>query len=165
LRVALGRPGQPEIVNSTKAMIAFTEPIIASSAQRVRAAAVIGLAIAALVYLRLFNPVGAGLYPSCPLYSLTGLYCPGCGTTRGLHQLLHGNLEAALAMNPLMVLALPFVAYAFLSYALFGARGRSLPKVFIHPTLIKALFWVVVAYGVLRNIPVYPFTLLAPHTL
>lgn len=131
---------------------------------RVFAAALICATMGALVYLFFFNPAGdtAAVYPSCPLYLLTGLYCPGCGTLRGLHQLLHGHLGAAFGFNPLMVLALPFIGYAYLSYAMLVFRGSSLPRFFVPPVLIKALFWVVIAFGVLRNIPAYPFSLLAP---
>ena len=130
---------------------------------RVFAAAIVGTTLAALVYLFLFNPAGGTAYfPSCPLRLLTGLYCPGCGTLRGLHQLLHGHLGAALGFNPLMVMALPFIGYAYLSYTMLALRGSSLPRVFVPPMLIRALFWVVIAFGVLRNIPAYPFSLLAP---
>jgi hypothetical protein len=146
-------------------MIAISESIVASSKQRLAALSVTGLAILALVFVRVFNPVTSGFFFPCPFNRLTGLYCPGCGTTRALHFLLHGHLDAALAMNPLMVISLPFLAYAFISYAMYGVRGRSLPKVFIHPTLIKLLFWVVVLFGVMRNLPFYPLTLLAPHSI
>ena len=136
---------------------------IATVRERFFAATVVGATLAALVYLFLFNPAsGASVYPSCPLRLLTGLYCPGCGTLRGLHQLLHGHLLGALSYNPLMVAALPFIGYAYLSYTMLALRGSGLPRVFVPPVLIKALFWVVIAFGVLRNIPAYPFSLLAP---
>lgn len=131
--------------------------------KRLMAVAIVGTTLAALVYLFLFNPAsGAAFFPSCPLRLLTGLYCPGCGTLRGLHQLLHGHFIDALGYNPLMVAALPFIGYAYLSYTMLALRGSSLPRVFVPPVLIKALFWVVIAFGVLRNIPAYPFSLLAP---
>lgn len=135
----------------------------AHARDRFFAAAVVGTTLAALLYLFLYNPAsGAAYFPSCPLRLLTGLYCPGCGTLRGLHQLLHGHLGAALGFNPLMVMALPFIGYAYLSYTMLALSGSSLPRVFVPPVLIKALFWVVIAFGVLRNIPVYPFSILAP---
>lgn len=141
----------------------ITHPVEASVNQRVLALMVIGATLGALTYLFLFNPAtGASYFPSCPLRSLTGLFCPGCGTLRGLHQLLHGHLFTAFGFNPLMVLSLPFIGYAYLSYTVMALRGRSLPRFFVPPVLIKMLFWVVVAFGVLRNIPAYPFSLLAP---
>jgi hypothetical protein len=54
-----------------------------------------------------FNPAEHALYPRCAFNSLTGLLCPGCGGLRAMHQLLHGNLAAAWALNPLAVLLVP----------------------------------------------------------
>ena len=114
----------------------------------------------ALLYAR--NPEEQGLYPVCPFYFLTGLYCPGCGTLRGLHQLLNGNAIAALGYNPFSMLALPFIGYAFLSALLLTTWGRRLPSTFIHPALIWALLAAVLAFWTLRNLPFFPFTVLAP---
>jgi hypothetical protein len=134
----------------------------ATARRRLFALTLTGAILAGLVYLRLFNPAGSNLYPSCPFYAWTGFYCPGCGTLRGLHQLLHGHLAAAFGLNPLMVLMLPLMIYVFISYALVGIRGRGLPGLFLPPPLIWALFWILMSYWVLRNIPLYPFNLLAP---
>ena len=114
----------------------------------------------ALVYAR--NPEEPGLYPPCLFYSLTGLHCPGCGTLRGLHQLLHGNLLAAIGYNPYSMLALPLIGYAFLSALLATTWDRRLPTVFVHPALIWGLLAAVLAFWALRNVPVFPFTVLAP---
>jgi hypothetical protein len=141
--------------------IYFFEPVSASARERLFAVAFTVSSLAALLYLRLFNPASSGLFPPCPFRAITGLNCPGCGTLRGLHQLLHGHPLAALDLNPLMVMTLPFMAYVFLSYALVALRGRGLPKVFIPSPLIWVIFWVIISFWVLRNIPVYPFTLLA----
>jgi len=51
----------------------------------------------------LYDPAEAHFFPQCPLHALTGLYCPGCGTTRVFHHLLHGDPAGAFAMNPLML--------------------------------------------------------------
>jgi len=136
----------------------------ASMRERLLALTVVTAVVSALAYLRLFNPANpaTNYYPSCPFFTLTGFHCPGCGTLRGLHQLTHGHLLTALDYNALMVLSLPFLAYTFISYTLIAARGRGLPKPFIPPVYIKALFWIVVVFWITRNIPVYPFTLLAP---
>ncbi|NIM07518.1 MAG: DUF2752 domain-containing protein, partial [Armatimonadetes bacterium] len=73
-----------------------------------------GLAVA-MVFLYKFNPAGTSFYPPCPFNMLSGLYCPGCGSLRALHQLSHGHLLAALYLNPLMVIALPFIVYGLFS--------------------------------------------------
>jgi hypothetical protein len=129
---------------------------------RLSASAVVALAAGGLGVVYLLDPVSSGLYPPCPFLALTGLYCPGCGTLRALHQLTLGHSVAALDLNPLMVLLLPFVAYFLASQAMLAVTGQPLRRFFVRPELIWALLGVVLAYGVLRNIPAYPLILLAP---
>ena len=50
---------------------------------------------AAATYLYIFEPGKSGLFPGCPFRAVTGFACPACGSTRGLHCLLHGDLIAA----------------------------------------------------------------------
>src|SRR2546421_13112009 len=78
-----------------------------------------GAAMVAFVVYALyhFDPAITEVFPICPFRYLTGYYCPGCGSLRALHQLLHGNLAAALGYNPLMVFTLPFVTYWLASQA------------------------------------------------
>jgi uncharacterized protein DUF2752 len=117
---------------------------------------------AATVMLSVFDPATSGVFPPCPVRYLTGWYCPGCGSLRALHQLLHGNLRAAWALNPLTVVLLPFLAYGMASYALFVIRGRYLPRLFLPAIWIRALCAVIILFGIARNIPIAPFDLLAP---
>jgi hypothetical protein len=121
-----------------------------------------------LIVLFLIDPArstfarGPTLFPPCPLHAITGLYCPGCGTLRALHQLLHGNLWAAFRLNPLMVCSLPLVAYWCLSELMREVSGWRRPRLFLPAAWIWVLLGVIVLFGIVRNIPSYPFSLLAP---
>src|ERR1017187_5525390 len=97
--------------------------------------------------------------PPCQFYKLTGLYCPGCGSTRMLYFLVHGHPYLAFRQNPLAMLVLPGVLYG-LGRQLF-ARPRAVNSR-IHPGWITAFCAVVVLFGVLRNLPYAPFCALAP---
>ncbi|MHB2015882.1 MAG: DUF2752 domain-containing protein [Candidatus Xenobia bacterium] len=58
----------------------------------------------------------------CLFHRMTGLPCPGCGMTRSVVALLHGNVSEALAFNvggPLVLLVA-----AFLMVAGVLSRGR-----------------------------------------
>jgi hypothetical protein len=118
--------------------------------------------VCGLVVLFLIDPAGSSAFPLCPLHAMTGLHCPGCGTLRALHQLLHGNLRAALGLNPLMVCSLPFVAYWCLGELMRGVGGWRLPRLFLPAAWIWVLLGVIVLFGIVRNIPYYPWSLLAP---
>src|ERR1700730_15059946 len=88
--------------------------------RQVATAGFIWLGIAAgAIFLYLFNPASPtnqGIFPQCPFRLLTGWQCPGCGSTRAFHQLLHGHFLAASELNPLMVLTLPFIIYGLLGF-------------------------------------------------
>jgi hypothetical protein len=90
------------------------------------------------------------------------LYCPGCGTLRALHQLLHGHLLEAFGLNPLMMLSLPFLTYSYISYGVEAIKGKPLFRIFIPAKWIWFLLEMIVAYWIVRNIPIAPFSWLAP---
>ena len=130
--------------------------------ERLAAAALIALAAAGAALVRYFDPVAAGFFPACPLYRMTGFACPGCGLTRGFHALFHGDVAAALQFNALIPFWVLVFGYVFVSLALFAARGRGLPMKLFHPAVLWIVLIVLLAFGVLRNLPFYPFTLLFP---
>lgn len=105
---------------------------------------------------------GQGLFPKCPFYVLTDFHCPGCGSQRAIHDLLHFRIGEALLHNVtiiLVVLVLLSKLYAFLSKRYFKSYYYNLThKAFFTYAIIVFVF----AYWILRNIPQYPFTALAP---
>jgi hypothetical protein len=119
----------------------------------------------AIVMLRIFDPATSRIFPPCPVRYLTGWYCPGCGSLRAIHQLLHGNLRAAWAMNPLTTVMLPFLMYGLASFALFQIRGRGLPQPFLRAVWIRYMCAAIILFGIARNISLYPFDLLAPGAM
>ena len=56
------------------------------------------------------------LMPRCPFFSLTGYLCPGCGSQRAVHALLHLEFSQAFMFNPLLVLSLPYIALGVLVF-------------------------------------------------
>ena len=102
---------------------------------------------------------------SCPIYEHLQLYCPGCGTTRALYQLLHGNLLAAFRYNSLMLVSIPLLMYMSIAQLLNEIWGWQLPRVFRTSTDINIVLSIILIYTVLRNIPLFPFALLAPTML
>jgi hypothetical protein len=104
----------------------------------------------------------AGHLPGCPFHAITGYYCPGCGTVRALHSVFHGQLLDGLQYNPLAVLLLPFLAYGLLLRITQLWNVNVLPRVTLSSRFISLSLAAVLVYMVIRNIPVYPFTYLAP---
>lgn len=121
---------------------------------------VAGCVVAALLYL--YSPEATRWYPRCPFHSITGLNCPGCGSLRALHAMLHGRVVEAFCCNPLLVVCLP-MAGTFLVVRVFGALALNRSIEVRFPTAVNFAVAVgVVLFFVARNVPAYPFTLLSP---
>lgn len=66
-----------------------------------------------LVALRLRDPHVQGSWGACPVLTVTGGLCPGCGSLRALNDLARGDVPAAVASNALLVLVgLPLLLHS-----------------------------------------------------
>jgi len=122
----------------------------ASTASHVWPLSVVAIAAAGTAYIVTHNPHFSGGTYVCPLYGLTGLYCPGCGGTRAVYDLAHGNVADALAMNPLFTLAVPLFGVLWVRWVL-RLRGFILRDWPFPNWAGVALPAVIVAFFVLRN--------------
>jgi hypothetical protein len=107
----------------------------------------------ATVVLYRFAPEQHGFYPRCFFHALTGLQCPGCGTLRAAHRLLHGDVAGAFHFNPLMVTLSPLFAAWLAAYGFSRITGREIWAPFTRPIWAWALLTVGVVFGILRNLP------------
>jgi hypothetical protein len=113
-----------------------------------------------VIVFRLFWPQLAGLMPPCMVHGLTGLHCPGCGGTRCVARLFCGDLAGAFAMNALVVL-IGLVTAVVISRGIWrewkGGSHRIFPS-----WLAWSIAALVIVFGLARNLPWWPFTLLVP---
>ena len=114
--------------------------------------------LAAFLYF-LFDARKGG-FPSCPFYAITGWHCPGCGSQRALSALLHGSIFEALRYNILMIIFLPLLLYT--ACVNFRHAGAQKVKLWYSPLFVKIVLAVVVGFWIFRNIPMFPFSMLAP---
>ncbi len=143
-----------QIGSLTTGVGARTERLIAAAG-----VAISGVASGAVAY---FDPAQVHFFPVCPLYQMTGFACPGCGLTRGFHALFHGDVVTALDFNALIPVWVAVFAYVWISMLLLAVRGRGLPMWPTNSTFLWGFLIVLLAFGVLRNIPAYPFSVLFP---
>jgi Protein of unknown function (DUF2752) len=112
-----------------------------------------------------YRPTESSWYPRCMLYRYTGIHCAGCGAARALHLLLHGDLRHAVAENVLLVAMVPVLLVGVVNWYRTALFKRPVSHRPIPVWLVVVFIGVVVAYTVARNLPWYPFTLLAPTLL
>lgn len=113
---------------------------------------IIIIAGAALLCLyALVDPATAWWMPKCPLYFLTGLQCPGCGSQRAIHALLHGDLSAAMGHNALLVVMLPLLSVGAFA-ELTRKRHPGLYRKVCHPAAVYGVVAAVAVWAVARNI-------------
>ncbi|MED5814525.1 DUF2752 domain-containing protein [Mycolicibacterium sp. 050232] len=109
-----------------------------------------GLAAGALAYTGLADPHRPGfLFPGCPFKALTGWNCPACGGLRMTHDLLHGDVAAAIVDNVFALVGLPALVVWMLVRWRLGKALFPLPAVV---TIVAA----VVVWTVVRNLPGFP---------
>ncbi len=127
---------------------------------------IVGVLVLACAAFQLRQSGSSGLpwLPSCMLHKFTGLHCPGCGMTRAAYATLHGRLLDAFRFNPVGMILLPLACIGLGLEILGWVRGKPLPfrlKVGTRGALV--ILWIVVGFWILRNLPWWPFTLLAPQ--
>lgn len=100
------------------------------------------------------GPVVSALLGACPFLAATGLACPGCGTTRALRALMHGEVAAAFAFNPLLFVLGPLTAVVL---ALSVMRSDSDESARARTVLVWLMPAITIAFWAWRNLAGYPF--------
>jgi hypothetical protein len=121
-------------------------------------AALAGVA-AAFTYVGMNDPNESGHYPVCPLYALTGVYCPGCGGLRSAHAIAHGDPVTALGDNALAVAGYGIFAVLWVVWVLRAGQGRPV-RITQRPFWWWSVGVVILTFSVIRNLPFGSF--LAP---
>jgi hypothetical protein len=115
-----------------------------------RTASTLGLGATAMAMSMANLPIA----PRCPVHEATGVWCPGCGTTRAVAALARLDVPAAIGSQPLLPLATLVAVVATTRLR----RGD--------PILSRRGFGAVVAvlvvFTVARNLPLPVAQLLAP---
>ena len=103
-----------------------------------------------LGYVGLVDPHKPGsVFPVCPFRLLTGWNCPACGGLRMTHDLLHGDLAAAITDNVFLLVGIPVLA----GWLLLRRRRGKLP---LPPPAVATITIAMLAWTVVRNLPGFP---------
>lgn len=119
--------------------------------KKVTAIVVLILIVALGVVYYYFDPSDTAWMPRCLWKTLTSTDCPGCGSQRMIHALVHGDISSALNANAFAVCMLPVISFMIW----LELTRKSHPRLYAnvhHPLLIWLLAGVVLAWWILRNI-------------
>ncbi|MEV8523555.1 DUF2752 domain-containing protein [Streptomyces sp. NPDC052000] len=112
----------------------------------------LGAVAAAFAYVGAVDPNHPGHYPVCPLFRLTGVYCPGCGGLRSAHDFITGHFAAAVHANALAVAGYALFVALWIVWAVRSARGLPF-KIALGDRQWWLIGSVVLIFSVVRNLP------------
>nr|WP_329127673.1 DUF2752 domain-containing protein [Streptomyces sp. NBC_01465] len=107
---------------------------------------------AAFAYVGSVNPNHPGHYPVCPLYAVTGVYCPGCGGLRSAYAVAHGDLVTALGDNALAVVGYGVFAVVMVVWIVRALQNRPM-RVALPARWWWAIGGIALIFSVVRNLP------------
>lgn len=98
-----------------------------------------------------------GIQIPCVYYTLTGLYCPGCGISRMCISLLNFDMKSAFQYNAGVMLALPVITIVtfqlLVQYVLIGSKNLTMRQ----NRIVWILIFYFILFGILRNLPFFEF--------
>lgn len=114
--------------------------------------AVVAIVVAATAVYFYWSPEDNIFFPKCVFKVLTGYDCPGCGSQRAFHALLHGHPLDALSYNFFMIVGIPYLLLSLYASFIPTRAGRwiSLNLFSTRATLVYIFLWT--AWGIGRNI-------------
>jgi hypothetical protein len=90
-------------------------------------------------------------YP-CSLYSIVGLYCPGCGGTRAVYYLLHGQFIKSFLYHPVVPYTAVLVGCYIVSHTLnILSKGRVKAMLF-RPIYFYIMIAVIILQWVIKDV-------------
>ncbi|MGZ5365100.1 MAG: DUF2752 domain-containing protein [Mycobacterium sp.] len=106
--------------------------------------------VGGLAYIGLGDPHRSNfLFPACPFHAATGLYCPGCGGLRMIHDVLHGDFAAAVVDNVVALIGLPLL----LAWILLRRRSG---RPWMTPISAAVIVTIALTWTVVRNLSGFP---------
>jgi hypothetical protein len=117
------------------------------------------LLVFSILYLVIGNLIH--IYIPCFIHQLTGLYCPGCGSTRMMFSILKFDFKAAFQYNQLLFILSPAILFLLIDYIYSWIVDKKCLVKKIPNYIWYILIVILLIYGILRNIyvPLQPVEL------
>lgn len=120
---------------------------------RVKKTLFISIFITLVCLLFIFNPIKDQFFPRCPFLMLTGWQCPGCGSQRAIHCLLHFDLAQAFRFNQLLIISIPYLLLGiYLTYFNKQNKHVQLRKALYGKEAIYLILFIIAIFFLARNL-------------
>lgn len=101
-----------------------------------------------IIYYFVYTLTGIGF--KCPVNSITGFLCPGCGISRLIVHLSRLEINSAFQSNKYLFVTIPFLIFEFIYVNYIDCLHRKQPK--WNDILLKTYFVSLIIFGIVRNI-------------
>lgn len=108
------------------------------------------------------NPTELNIFPKCPFYVVTKIYCPGCGSQRAAHKILNGNIIDGIRHNYLIAILGLVLLYEIFIFIMNTILDKGITNLLHKSKVTHGILTVILLFWILRNINLFPFTELAP---
>lgn len=93
---------------------------------------------------------------------MTGIYCPGCGSQRAFHSLLHLQFKDSLNYNLLLIPSVVIIGYHWCISYINKIFKKDYKNYLYSPNFTKILLAVILLFWVFRNLDFEPYCYLSP---
>lgn len=108
-----------------------------------------------LTYMKILLPNIS--MPPCIVYTITGLYCPGCGGTRAVNALLHGHFLQSLWYHPLVLYTVVIFGIFMISQTLERLKIGNIKGLKFREWHLYAALIIMVLNWIGKNVLLYAF--------
>lgn len=113
---------------------------------------IIAVAIGAVLYFHKFPiSIHPDLLPQCPWHYLTGTYCPGCGTLRGISGIINGNITTLPRNNIFSTIIILYLIYYFIKITIKAIFSYKLPEIIFNKYESYGILVLIILFWIIRN--------------
>lgn len=110
-----------------------------------------------LICLYFFNnPSKSSFFLKCPLKTITGYECAGCGVQRAFHELLHFRFLEAFKFNPLFIISILVVLIVLIiNFSTNEKLKLGIERFLKSKTFVFVVLIIVFVFSLLKNTDFY----------
>lgn len=94
---------------------------------------------------------------SCPIHTVTGKYCPGCGISRMCLAILRLDFRAAYLSNRFLFILAPFLIVYIIVKEIGYIRNGNRVSGRVETAILWGVLAVTIAFGVMRNMEAFAY--------